>query len=44
MPGPELRRAVLSDERVADLLLHAHDFAPVTLEGGPVAAQSLALT
>lgn len=36
---------MLRDERVADLLLHAHDLAAVTLEGEPVAGatQSLAL-
>jgi len=34
------------DERVADLLLHPHDLAPVALEGEGIggAVQSLALT
>ena len=46
MPGPELRRPVLGDERVADLLLQAHDLAPVSLERERVthAAEPFTLT
>ena len=45
MPGPELRRPVLRDERVANVLLHANDLSPVPLQGERIAfaAESLAL-